>query len=353
PIVLTGQYVRLELQDGYSNWSTKNEQKGTLTAQYIDGFAPIRIKDNKVPEVILRPNKKSGFPRLFFGSCSPDSNPMMSIYKHKDNDDAVSLYLHFSPLMSRKERNLSSCSQLYFQGKIILAEDVQFTESSLASVGSILKREQLKFCFEQGRGRIFWAEKELTSGLSAYTSLRCSGIWHDSYHALWRVIQQKTNKIIVSGDWCHIPVSQEWQIEMANKTMLLWQVKMKVDEKLSAEIAQVNLMLSPQYRDWVMPGFNRGQFSDEYTEDYDILPFRFCYGKAKEISAAAKKLPGIIFSSETEDNNLRAIVENTDNLYQARLLQYQRVNKGSLLPGEYLYFKGAIRIEAKKQLPKI
>jgi hypothetical protein len=88
---------------------------------------------------------------------------------------------------------------------------------------------------------------------------------------------------------------------------------------------------------------------DDFTLDYDILPFRYWYGEAigKELVVAEKGLPTVIFSNENPDQMPRALIENSDYLYHGRLLQYQKYNNKLLIPKKHLYFSGVIKIEDK------
>jgi len=79
-----------------------------------------------------------------------------------------------------------------------------------------------------------------------------------------------------------------------------------------------------------------------------IFYLLFWYGETRQIIADAENLPQVIFKNNLEDRTFRAIVENTDYLYRARLLQYQKANIYSIKPGKYLYFEGEIEIVAKK-----
>ncbi len=123
---------------------------------------------------------------------------------------------------------------------------------------------------------------------------------------------------------------------------------MDVYEELDLEIEQANIMLSSEYKNWIVAGVSKGEFINEYTRDYDILPFRFWYGKPvrREIGALDTRLPSILFNCNQKEGSFRAIVENTDYLYKARLLQYQKCNSVKLLPKKYNSFEGVIKIDS-------
>ena len=49
----TQQDVGLELPNIYKNWMTVYEQGDFLVNQYINNIGPVRLKDNKVLQVVL------------------------------------------------------------------------------------------------------------------------------------------------------------------------------------------------------------------------------------------------------------------------------------------------------------
>ncbi|MGE4358163.1 MAG: hypothetical protein AB7E08_06430, partial [Candidatus Omnitrophota bacterium] len=168
------------------------------------------------------------------------------------------------------------------------------------------------------------------------------------------VIALGKNSIILKGDWLNIPISQSWRIELSKENHIIWNVEVEIYEELDLEIEQANLMLSKEYKNWTIPGIGIGinDFPEEFTQDYDILPYRCWYGipKKEGIMATGNNLPNIIFRPESESVSLKAIVENTDYLYQARLFQYQRSNMGKLFPHKYRFFSGIIEIKPHDKL---
>ena len=343
PIFFTHRYIRLEFHDKYKNWMTEHEQGDFLGSQYINGTVPIRLKYNRVSHLMLVPEDKKDYPMLFFRVFSQIDKRIFSIHKKKEADEEC-LCVDSSLIISKGEGLIEPGKYSYFEGKIILDKEIRLKEKPTSSRAPELKKDNLRFVFDQGRGRIFWRDKELTTGLGVYSSMRSCGVWCDSYQAAWQVSYKDGNKMIAVGDWPYIPISQTWQFELVNKNIISWRADIAIYGEVSLELEQANIMFSSAYKNWAVPDLIQGKFLDEYTQHYDILPFRFWYGKTKEIAATAKTLPRIIFKSAMKKEDLRVIVENTDALYQARLLQYQKMNKSNLSPGKYLYFNGVIEI---------
>ena len=344
---LIDEGLRLELSDEYKKWLTPSEQGDFLTDRYIGNVAPIRLKDYKVSGVIVKAKDENLAPSLTFRRYSQPESRVFNLYKRKEkNADCIGFYSAI--LTSHKKHLVTPGKYIYFEGKIVIGKEADLQEGADLERAITLERNELRFVFERGKSRILYKQKELTAGLGIYTSVRFQGVWHDSYQAIWHIDEQKNNKIILRGDWPHIPILQTWQIELMGRDLISWQVEMEACAELDLEIEQANLMLSSEYRSWIIPGCAQGNFLDEYTQEYDILPFRFWYGKSEKIAASAGVLPKVSFKSELKKEDIRCVAENTDNIFRARLLQYQRTNTRKLLPGKYLYFKGEIEVEPEK-----
>jgi hypothetical protein len=345
PVCLTHQCVRLELQDKYKNWITVYEQGDFLVRQYINNIAPIRLKDNKVPAVVLTPEDKEVYPKLLFEASSHLDRRTISIYKKKEIDEEC-ICIDSALIISKKGGLVKPGKYTYFEGRILLDKKMDLRGEAKTQGVISLSNGDLKFIFDRGKGRVLSRQKELTTGLGVYSSVRSSGVWYDSYQALWEIIEVGKDRIVAVGDWPHIPISQTWQIELMGRDLIFWKVDIEIYEEASLEIEQANLMLSREYKTWVIPPRVKGKFLDEYTQDYDILPFRFWYGRAPRagIGAIDKNLPGIFLECNLKDNRYRAIIENTDSLYRGRLLQYQKSNADKISPQKYTYFEGVIRV---------
>ena len=337
----------LHLSSRYKEWESVHEYGNFSNEQYIGDIAPIRLKDNKITEVLFKSKSKDDMPKLMLSILSQPERRVMNIHRNKQPNGKV-LCVN-SLLLAYDDGKLTELDDATcFKGEIVLGKKVKI-KKNIRKISSVkIVSNSLEFIFNQGKGGIFLSGKELTSGLGVYTSIRSLGVWYDSYQAFWRANQKKSNELNITGYWPHIAISQVWQIKITGDNLIFWQVDMEVSKQLDLEICQANIMLCPQYKEWAASDCVHGDFLDEYTKKYDILPFRFWYGKAGEIAAEAKALPKICFKNDMKKDDMRAIIENTDSLYQARLLQYQKVNIHKILPGRYPYFKGRIKIEPQK-----
>ncbi|MDD5236068.1 MAG: ABC transporter ATP-binding protein [Candidatus Omnitrophica bacterium] len=344
PISLVQKFISLELIDEYANWNTAYESGEFLVNQYVNDMGPVRLKDDRVSEVAVKPKNNCNFTTLNFEAADDQNKKILGIFK-KRNLYGESIYLTFSQNIPGSEHFVDQGRRLYFEGRIIFDKKEITPKERAASDVAEFSGKKLKLALERGIGRIYWQEKELTSGLGIFSSLRHNGIWHDSSRAEWKIIKKDKDRIIVFGEWINIPITQKWDIKLIDDSLVSWNVDVETLKEISLDISQVNIMLSSEFRHWMAPGSNQGDFADEYPEHYDILPFRFWYGQAKEIVSFGENLPRVIFKNNTDSDFTRAIIENSDYLYKSRLIQYQKTNSKKSNSGDHYYFNGAIKIE--------
>jgi len=335
--------VHLELGDIYGAWKTSFESGSLSIPQGFEEIYPIRLKNNKVSSVLLETQDNREFPDLSFVALSHKSARVLGLHKRKQ-EGAEFVCLGSSRIIPKTQESPEGARHLFFEGKIALGGQA-FAEEEAPGEVAELSHKGLRFLFDNGRGRVFYGARELTTGLGVYTSLRASHLWLDSFQALWYPQDRRDKKIVLTGHWPHVPVSQTWQIEMTEAGEIAWSVETEIHQDMNLEIEQAGLMLPADYTAWSAAPAHRGDFPEEFTEDYDILPFRSWYGATDRLEAAGRGLPKVIFRALPGDVALRGLVENTDSLYRARLLQYQKANTKKVLPGKYTFFKGVIAIE--------
>jgi hypothetical protein len=256
-------------------------------------------------------------------------------------------------VIPRTEKAIRKGRYLYFEGEITFGETLPSSGAAgYEPVVYKLEHDTFKLTFERGRALILRGNTELTAGLGVFTSLRFLNIWHDSYQAIWDVNTHSGKKIEAEGYWPHIPVSQSWCIESTEPGVFLWSVRMHVHEKVLIELQQANLMLVSSFTHWKAGGSASAKFPDEYSLNYDILPFRLWYGRPEVLKIEAENggLPPVIFEYTGNDDAVRVIVENSDCVHRARLLQFQKSMIADMEPGTYPYFTGVIRVVDKKRI---
>lgn len=341
--LISSRAVVLQLCDSFTNWQTPSEEGDFSSPRYVNKIAPIRLKEARTSILNVRPQPKADLPALYFQRESQLENFLLNIYKTENEN----INLKFQTQCKENEKVLSCGQHEFFAGRIIIGKYLDLEKFVLRKNVLELGAGTLGFVFEQGKGRLIWQGKELTSGLGLYTSLRSQGLWHDSSQADWKIIEHSAGTLIATGEWPNIRASQTWRVELKGEGEVLLDIEMDVYEDANLEIYQANLMLSSEYKSWLVGHARKDKFVDEFTQDYDILPFRFWYGKPPKDGIAAEngKLPRIRFMCQSENESLRAIIENTDFVYKSRLLQFQGCVINGLPAGTRLGFTGRVRIE--------
>ena len=342
------RFVRLELLNKYDLWETSHEHGSFSGSQYLNDILPVRLKNMRVCQAAVAAEKKC-VPRAIFEVTGKVEQYVTAIFKQRQGEQEASC-ISFSPVLSWTERSLAPGENLFFEGRIIFDEQKKLTDKSYIKSKALIARGDLSFSFDRGRGEFTWKGKSLNKGLGVYTALRSQDIWYDSTQAAWKYIVKEKEHLVVEGQWAYIPVSQTWELKFISENSLRWEVRMGIYSRTSIEIEQASIMLREEYRRWKVENDIHGEFLDEFTRDYDILPFRYWYGPAGRsgLMAESDSLPRVTFINTTGAGRMpKGLLENSDYLYRSRIIQYQRCNTGALSPKKYAYFSGVIKIEDK------
>ncbi len=339
---LEAHHFKLEIEDSYVRWRTPYEE-GEIPEEYIDAFVPIRMKELKTSSITFYP-KNSDYPILSITSNSHPSRKILTVFKIEE-----CLCVQYQSIFFEEEKRIDigdvdSVFEIIFKFR-----EEKMMKPSLSLI-LLCKNKGKDVIFDQGRGKIFWKGKELTSNLGFFTSLRVDNIWYDSYQAIWK-IEKKNDIWALYGKWFFLPLYQIWKLKIEN-TDIFWEVSTILTQDIFLEIEQVGIMLSNKYKKWKTSLGIQGEFDEFYSDSYDILPFRYCYLPVVEgdwMKVEAEDMPSVFFVS-LQNSYLRMLVANTDVLYKSRLIQFQRVNvqKEKSLCSRYLFFKGKISLEEGK-----
>jgi hypothetical protein len=307
------------------------------------------MKDSNVSAICLKSGESKNFPDLTFDFSPSCQNRIINLYKKRPgNDYGSSIGIYTAKLSTRKKSFFNPGSYNLLEGKIFFGKKPGLSSFQRKAKKVKLARPGLELNFYQGKGMLYWKGKEVTAGLGIYSCFCHFGIWHDSSLAAWEVIAQDRDNLSLAGDWAHLPVSQVWKIKLREDKRIIWEVETEVHRELELEAIQNNLMVSPLYKEWAVPGFSRGEFSDLFTGSYDILPFRAWSGPAGQLLVKSRELPDLSFRQDKTNGELQGLLENSDYFYRSRLVQYQQICSRKLKPGKYSSFKGVVEIEPKE-----
>lgn len=348
-VAIIDKGLSFELKDSYRAWESSSE-KGTFAVRdYQDNIGAIRMRDSSISAIYLESKNKRSFPDLTFYFKPAPWNRIVNLYKRRQSSDyGCCIGLYTTKLLPRKRTVFKPGVYNLLEGEIIFGKKAELNNSEKEVKKIKLVKPGLELIFGQGKGRLYCKGKEITSGLGMHTSFCHFGIWYDSSLAAWEVLEQVKMKVTAVGDWVHLPVSQVWKIELTKGNQIVWEIKTEIRQELELKAAQSNLMLSSLYKEWIVPQASQGVFSEFFTDEYDILPFRFWSGPARELVAQSRQLPKVSFKQNQADGSQQGLLENSDYFYRARLLQYQYIGPRRLKAGNAGYFKGVIEIEPKK-----
>ncbi len=182
---------------------------------------------------------------------------------------------------------------------------------------NILKKGKIKLIFEKAKIKLFYADKELTHGLSIYTAIKANGQWADSSLAMWQV-EQDADTLSANVFLNDFNLKQTQKIKLISDNEILWQICFDLGAEPMEQIA-AGIMLSKQFTVWHTDKNKQksGVFSDENKADIwqQIALSKNFIG----VSGPDNKMPRISWQSSCS-TNCDNIIEGTDKNYNSRVL---------------------------------
>ena len=214
-----------------------------------------------------------------------------------------------------------------------------------------IRNSDIRFLFDNGRGRIFYKNIEITRGLGLYTSLFSLQHWRDSMEAGWNVTKLSDAKIIAEGRWMFIPVSQVWEIELKEGNVIDWQVEMQVHDKIKIEIEDFKLMLTDEYKEWFASNLKSGTFPDYFEEKFWKKIWAGDSNSQIGLNSTNlrnMRLPEVKFQVYQLPPESLAGIENSDQLFNGRVIGCFKKNRSPnnlFSPKRYKYFSAEISLK--------
>ncbi len=332
PVAWERMEIQLCLDPGYGRWQSSCERGGfertdasgnVLLSRYVNSF--LALQGNGLPNVEFSAGKG-----VF---CS---------YIFKDSE-GVNLRFVGMPGEEAQGKELS------FHGSVSFGHPALSIDRVAGDPRARLKKGKLAFEFLEGRGRIFWNGHELTSGLGVYTSVFWQGSWIDSLQAQWKTAREG-DELTAWGRCPWFPLRQQWKFSLPDDRTVSFTVICGKWERMRERRAQVNVMLSPDFGRW-NAGKAKGFFPRGFIAHNGKYWQRVWSGETPLISSGPKgmqwpgrKLPPVGLRRGEADRGIFA-VENTDDLFRCRVLQFEPHTDKSLFPGEEeCLFRGTIRV---------
>ena len=355
-IKIRNKETELVLSEEYERWIT-NEEEGDFNRLENKGSAVILnkyINENIGVEAVY---KKDDFrlPNILF-NCEDETPRTSYIFKAKEEG---SLFTKLRYLEIDFKENLYTLpgNYKYFKGKIKIGAD---SKEAVPSANKIMAKKiisinKLSLIFDCGKGKILRDGTELTKGLGLYTSFFFRDRWHDSSQAFWDIKEAKERMLVAVGHWPLIPVLQKWEFLLLDENTILWKIGNEIWEDVILEKSQVNLMLSDKYKEWFTNKRIYGKFPERFNAHNGLFWDKLWYGDPASIVGVKKHkieknilnrkyLPSISFSCSADCSAISCSIENADELFQARILQYELDTRDKACFQDDKYFNGQIKL---------
>ncbi|MCK4860276.1 MAG: ABC transporter ATP-binding protein, partial [Candidatus Omnitrophica bacterium] len=213
----------------------------------------------------------------------------------------------------------------------------------------ILEKNFLKVVFNNGRVFLNWQDKLLTPNSAAYTVFFIANKWYSSLQADWKVEKESGNKLVATGKFYQLALTQTWKLELIDDYTIKWNIEMESQEPLEVQEGYINIMVANDYTRWCTT-LEQGDFPPIIEKDRDWFPLIESNirkdGIGVEKSAVSGNIiPSLIFQHLESPFSCDSQILNGDYFTNCRILQYKTAglqnysrNYGSCFP----YFSGKI-----------
>lgn len=361
--VIRNKEVELTLNEEYEKWITENERgdfkkaekqgSTVLLNKYINEHIGVE-GISKVDGLVL--------PGVIFNY--KDAAPKVS-YISKIKEGIMATKLRYTEIDCKDNFYIPSGRYEYFKGEIKVIADQEKSQDLINKKSAIGKKESLNrielgsvsLVFDNGRGRIFWNGTELTKGLGLYASIFFKDVWHDSSQAFWEVKKLDQKRLSAVGYWPWLPLIQTWKICLEDENTVVWDIKKEIWDDVILKREQVNLMLSDNYKAWSAHKRIHGKFPSTFSKHSGIFWDRLWCGDTTSPIRVEKQrignrilggqlLPAVALDCSIDCPARYFIIENTDDLFEARVLQceFDSNQKCGVNKDRDKYFEGRIKV---------
>lgn len=234
---------------------------------------------------------------------------------------------------------------------------------------SALHDGMTRVVFNEGTIRLFYDTVELTTKLGLYTSYCHNGHWADSgHHATWSVERLADNAFKAIGRWNDMPLEQHWYVTLLDGKTIRWNIYCHYLDNIVFSDEQINIMLRHDYTHWYTRTRKNiqslwglrghcatGTFPKEFIKDYggewDVQWWGNPNVAELYVSgddAVTLPLPAVGFMSTQWKRSFQAMIINSDDEYQARIMrmkQRERDRRKRETSTMQNYFSGIITIQ--------
>lgn len=162
---------------------------------------------------------------------------------------------------------------------------------------------------------ISWKGKKITASQGFQTSFWYKGKVYYSSDGLLKIYKAEVNRLEFVIEWKDLPIKQVWLIELQRDGLVRWQVFVDVLEKTQIINSAFNIMLLPEYREWVN-NIAKGLIAEELsaTDHKDIIMKNDPYGMIglNSIKLNGFELPQLLIHDQSDILKFNSIDKSVD-----------------------------------------
>jgi len=349
----------LNIQEGCVNILLSEEYGEWFSSQEKGRFPQIYDKNNK-----WEPMLSADEPRRCIGVKPADSKKLPSfIVEQKDLSLVNNLqvfnsgYIDRSRVLQYSQKNLQNYTRdnenklRFFSGRIIL--NTPNIEEYLGKLqqDSIISNGAMKLKFNQGRCIIYYGGKALTRADHATVSMNTGQRVYSSQTAHWELIEKDARKLVISGSWGNLPVTQIWRFEVTGENSFTWDVDINVTAEIDIESQHMVLQCLASYDNYYCQ-YGTGRFEDKFFESkVDALQRCVTAGWISLFNTDNQVVP---MSFKVKDGLVNFFkIFNSDISAKARELWINKVEaeeKIRISPGSYSCFKVEVSLDKNERV---
>ncbi|MCX5692592.1 MAG: hypothetical protein NTX47_02760, partial [Candidatus Omnitrophica bacterium] len=320
---ITNRQVIINMNDIFSRWYSEYET-GVFDKKKIS-------KDSSFFVRFTRPNAR------MIGVLSREgaASPVVTLVCRDKKDYMIDCSIEKSQTVLKaleindnEEIRYSKGRHSFFKGEIYISNKRCDFLRHDKKIPIILRRNDLRFEFLGGTGKIFYKKDELTTGLGFYSAIFSDNKWIDSSRAKWKLLKKDKSGFTIAGYWAWVPLLQIWHIKIDKMGNILWHIEYKPYGKVRIDLEQMNLMLNKTFSRWNIAGKAQGIFPGNFENlDIDNYWERLYYGPAKNSFVETENgCNSILYKPLSAEKGLKIVVENSDNFYKGRVMQCRRIS---------------------------
>ena len=123
----------------------------------------------------------------------------------------------------------------------------------------VLEKGPLQLFFQGGWLNLYWQGRKLTENCGINASMNTAGIWSDSSHADWYILERSPDRVVLKNIWRNLPVTLIWNLRVNEDYEIAVDIDMQTEEYLEIDERRLVVFVSALYTTWVN-SYEEGRF---------------------------------------------------------------------------------------------